>query len=296
MIDPFVLPGPACISFSGGRTSAYMLHRILERAGGELPEDVHVAFANTGKERAETLDFVRACSVHWGVSIRWVEYVRGSTPEEREEGEHAEQFREVNYASASRAGEPFAALIEHRQCLPGPRLRFCTEVLKIRAMRWLMRDVLSYPHWIRAVGIRADEPDRVARMRTPGRDRERWETVLPLADAGVTEAAVMHFWAQQPFDLQLRPYEGNCDLCFLKSHAKRVRILQEHPETAAWWIAQEHRGDVFQQARPRERVSARFRPAGPDYAALAGFAGKQLHLPLLPTEDPTDLGDCLCHD
>lgn len=65
-LDPFRIIGPACISFSGGRTSAYMLRRILNAHGGELPADVHAVFANTGKERLETLDFVHECAAHWG--------------------------------------------------------------------------------------------------------------------------------------------------------------------------------------------------------------------------------------
>ena len=57
-LDPFRLDGPALVSFSGGRTSAYMLRRILDACGGRLPAGVHAVFANTGRERAETLRFV----------------------------------------------------------------------------------------------------------------------------------------------------------------------------------------------------------------------------------------------
>ncbi len=61
MSDPFHITGPALISFSGGRTSGYMLWRILQAHGGTLPDDVYVTFANTGKEREETLRFVYEC-------------------------------------------------------------------------------------------------------------------------------------------------------------------------------------------------------------------------------------------
>lgn len=53
--NPYLIEGPALISFSGGRTSAYMLHQIIQAHGGTLPDDVVVAFANTGKEREVTL-------------------------------------------------------------------------------------------------------------------------------------------------------------------------------------------------------------------------------------------------
>ena len=50
--DPYRIAGPAVISFSGGRTSGYVLKHILDGHGGALPSDVRVVFANTGKESA----------------------------------------------------------------------------------------------------------------------------------------------------------------------------------------------------------------------------------------------------
>ena len=54
--DPFRIDGPTCISFSGGRTSAYMLWRVLQSHGGKLPADAVVCFANTGEEWTEGPD------------------------------------------------------------------------------------------------------------------------------------------------------------------------------------------------------------------------------------------------
>jgi 3'-phosphoadenosine 5'-phosphosulfate sulfotransferase (PAPS reductase)/FAD synthetase len=71
--NPFLIDEPTVISFSGGRTSAYMLWRVLEANGG-LPEDAIVCFANTGKEEEATLEFVRDCEVNWGIKIHWLEY------------------------------------------------------------------------------------------------------------------------------------------------------------------------------------------------------------------------------
>jgi hypothetical protein len=47
--DPFKIDGPACISFSGGRTSAYMLRRIQLAHGGTLPADVTCRRYTTGR-------------------------------------------------------------------------------------------------------------------------------------------------------------------------------------------------------------------------------------------------------
>ena len=68
-MSPFRIEGPAIINVSGGRTSAYMLRRILDACDGALSADVHAVFANTGKERAETLTFLHRCAEEWGIRI-----------------------------------------------------------------------------------------------------------------------------------------------------------------------------------------------------------------------------------
>ena len=50
MSSPYLIKEQAIISFSGGRTSAFMLWKILEAHGGTLPDNLKVVFANTGKE------------------------------------------------------------------------------------------------------------------------------------------------------------------------------------------------------------------------------------------------------
>ena len=97
MTNPYRIDPPALISFSGGRTSAYLLRQILDAYGGRLPEAVVPVFANTGKEMPETLDFVRECGERWGVDIVWLEYNPGLP----------DKFEIVSHGTASRQGEPF---------------------------------------------------------------------------------------------------------------------------------------------------------------------------------------------
>ena len=234
--DPFLITGPAVISFSGGRTSAYMLWRILQMHGGTLPDDVMVLFQNTGREMPATLDFVHECATRWNVSVVWLEYDRAPS---------GPTYRVVSHNSASRDGEPFRLLCDAKRALPNPVQRFCTEELKIKTAARYVRGALGWPAWTNVVGLRADEMKRVERVRNPNR-RQPWVSVAPLADAGITHADVAAFWRAQPFNLSLAgKWEGNCDGCFLKSRAAITRIAQDHPERMAWWAAQEAvpRGD-----------------------------------------------------
>lgn len=233
MTDPFFITGPALISFSGGRTSAYMLWRILQAHGGRLPDDVIVTFANTGREREETLRFVHECETRWGVRVIWLEFLDRFGPQES-------RYEVVGYNSASRAGEPFARLIASKKYLPNSMMRFCTTELKIRVMRDYCQHGMEWKRWVNVIGLRYDEGHRVLKSQARSdSNKEPWRNLMPLATARITKRDVLDFWAAQPFDLQLKHYEGNCDLCFLKGRNKLKAIIHEQPGAVDWWIEQE---------------------------------------------------------
>jgi 3'-phosphoadenosine 5'-phosphosulfate sulfotransferase (PAPS reductase)/FAD synthetase len=259
--DPYLLDRPAVVSFSGGRTSGYMLWHVLQAFGGRLPDDVRAVFCNTGKERPETLDFVERCSQRWGVEVVWLEY--------RQRAEH--KFAVVDYATASRDGEPFAELIGEKQMLPSPVMRFCTQTLKIRATNRYVRRALGWQNYTNAIGIRADEGRRFAGLKADPKNKPGEETVAPLASSGVRVRDVAAFWALQPFDLCLRPGEGNCDLCFLKGTDKVLDQLRRDPGRGDWWIEQEAR----QASTARAGRDNRFRKDRPKYAELRRIALEQ---------------------
>lgn len=260
MSDPFKITEPTCISFSGGRTSAYMLWRVLQSNDG-LPPEAKVCFANTGKEDEATLKFIHDCEVRWNVEIIWLEYISGKPG-----------FKVVNYETAARNGEPFEDLIRHYQKLPNPAQRWCTGVLKMRTIHKYLRS-LGWEHSESDnsdfVGIRADEPRRAAKM-----DRAR----TPLVTAGVTKQTIMNFWAEQPFDLQLQIHRGesllgNCDLCYLKSLDKKMNIVRIHPEKAVWWAKMEQ---LVTDLKPEHKGTGNlFRSDHPSYAEMHKFLNDQ---------------------
>jgi len=275
-MNPYKIPEPALISFSGGRTSGFMLWNILQAYNGKLPEDIWVAFANTGKEAPETLDFINEVSEKWGVHINWLEL---SVHEERP----IWRTRQVNYKIASRNGEPFDMLIKKRSFLPNSVMRFCTSELKINVMKRMM-ELMGYKEWFNVVGLRYDEPRRVANIRN--QTGNKWTSITPMADAKHTINDVIEFWDKQNFDLNLNAYggkapAGNCDLCFLKGMNTTIKILKERPEMADWWIAKE------------KETGAKFRKDRPSYIDLLDISKQPEAVGLFNDDDQMT---CFCHD
>ena len=287
---PYKLPGTTAVSFSGGRTSAYMLHQVLDN--NDDLHDLVVTFANTGKEHPATLEFVRDCSERPAVPIVWLEF------RDNDAG-----FEIVDFASASRQGEPFEALIRKRKYLPNPVTRFCTIDLKIRIIhKYLRSQGLSNEEnpVDMMTGIRADEPRRVVKIRhRKSTSESRWATmVMPLADAGVGVQDVTDFWATQPFDLMLptingRTLEGNCDLCFLKGANQVYSIIASDRDKKIrkghWWARMESSvvsGGKF------TGDGARFRSDRPSYQQMLDYSDTQFDM----FTDHDEAIACFCGD
>ena len=179
---------PLVISFSGGRTSAYMTVKLLEKYKGK--RDIHVVFANTGKEREETLLFVHQCDVSFGFNTVWIE--RDDTKK---------LYKIIDYKTASRNGEPFELII-HKYGIPNTSFPQCTRELKQRVVNKWLKDFVGNDYEM-ALGIRADEPKRL---------KQKDKIIYPLAkEMPTTKLMVNQWWANQPFDLQLKGYDLSPD-------------------------------------------------------------------------------------
>ena len=92
------------VSFSGGRTSAYMTKRLLEEKSKEF-KDVIVIFANTGQEHEKTLEFINNCDKKFNFNTVWIEAVTHKNKR------IASTAKVVDFESASRDGAPFEGVI-----------------------------------------------------------------------------------------------------------------------------------------------------------------------------------------
>lgn len=204
------------ISFSGGRSSAVMLKRCLE-----LYDDTHeiaIQFINTGCEHEETLRFVDAVDQHFASGrVVWLEAVingPGVGP----------TAKVVDYETASRNGEPFrAAIAKHGVfCSTHPQ---CTSRLKTEPMFWYRKQILGWTDYVTAIGIRADEADRMSSKRKEQR------LIYPLVDEGWRKRDVNEYMNQFDWDLKL-PSDafGNCVWCWKKSLRKLMTVAKKDPK------------------------------------------------------------------
>lgn len=279
--NPYRLELPAVVAFSGGRTSGYMLRHILDAFDGVQPDDLQVCFQNTGLEHKATYKFVEDCAKHWGVRITWLEYGVGE--------DDKPISKVVDADTAAQDGEPFSELIALKGFLPNPVARVCTSNLKMRTQDRHLKSLPAFADgYTNAVGLRFDEPRRAQRIKS---DNGRESIVCPLYDAGVTEADVLQWWAEQPFDLEL-PMQGNsagnCVGCFLKGRHKLETLMREMPEYFDWWAKAET------LALKSATTGARFRADRPSYADMMEQVRRQGILPF-PYPDDESL-PCFCHD
>ena len=252
------------VSFSGGRSSAYMAWRIAQ----EWREiyDLKFVFANTGKEREETLSFVDRCDQEWGLGVVWVEAVVHN-------GERtASTHRIVDFKTASRNGEPFEAVIQ-KYGIPNMNYLHCTRELKANAIRSYMQSV-GWEGFNTAQGIRVDEPKRLG---------SKENVIYPLArEWPTTKPEIIDWWKDQTFDLGLKDHQGNCDCCHKKHLPKLFRIAQENPSAFEWWGQMESK---YGLAGHNEDGTPRTFFRGYRSASDIVEMSKLMILPPLPDED-----------
>lgn len=201
------------ISFSGGETSAYMTHLLLTKWRDRFG-DVRIAFANTGEENKETLEFVKRCETIFPEPVTWIESVPYAGQKK------SSGFQVVSFETASRRGEPFEKFIQ-KYGVPNAAFPACTRELKKNPLNAFARSQWDDPY-VTAIGIRADE---VARKKDDSK------IVYPLIDwQPITKRDVNAFWAKQSFRLELAGYQGNCKWCWKKSLRKHLTLMRENPE------------------------------------------------------------------
>lgn len=203
--------GKLVVSFSGGRTSAFMARWIqLNKAD----HDITYVFANTGQEHENTLRFVNECDKRWGLGVVWLE------ADVCDDAGKGTRHKVVTFETASRNGEPFEAVIK-KYGIPNQAYPHCTRELKLQPITSFVRDA-GLKDALMCVGIRSDEIDR---MRHDAREAG---IVYPLISwVRATKPQIIEWWKNQGFDLDVPERLGNCVWCWKKTVRKHLTNISE---------------------------------------------------------------------
>ena len=240
-------------AFSGGRSSAAMIHLMIEQ--GNRPDAV--IFANTGTETPETYAFIEAVIKHLDIAdiFACVEYVSGRS-------RSGVEYWVTSIDECERGWALWEKFTETVGGLPNSQGRQCTTELKIGPSAAYVADIardkgIDPADVERAIGMRYDEPRRVAAMRARNAAITAWlqdkpgkklptalnadpsQVIMPLYDAKWAQHRVlelMRTWQKDmdlPFDItDKRLRLSNCPHCFMQSDRDQVASARKYP--AIW--------------------------------------------------------------
>lgn len=213
------------VSFSGGRSSAYMCWLLETMPEYQEREKIYV-FANTGRELTETIVFVRNVMryvIEKPIFLLEAKVIHN----DRKSSKYTiiPDFHEL-----AMEGEPYEEVIE-KYGLPSVATPHCTRELKVNPIKNFIKDHLGLKkgEYVEAIGYRFDELKRA--KNSP-------DYIYPLIDQKVKKDDVSDFWINGDFkkwDLGLEDFEGNCDFCFKKSWDKLKKMAKKRPNRLLWW-------------------------------------------------------------
>ena len=205
-------------SVSAGYSSVMMALKLREW----FPDhNIINVMANTSKERKESLAFMDECDKYYKLNLTWVEA-------EFHEIGIGTTYNIVKYENLKTKGEIFEEGIK-KFGIPNSENKWCNRDLKLVPMKKYADFVFGINNYSIAVGLRADEMDRVRK------DYSTNNVFYPLLDRGISSRDRNKFWFNEPIKIKIPAFKGNCDLCFEKSNRKLITILKEEPQLSIWW-------------------------------------------------------------
>lgn len=200
------------VSFSGGRTSAYLVHLMKERN----PEAKFI-FMDTGAEHPKTYEFVRNVVKHFGIDLVCLRV--DINPELGK----ANSYRVVGLDEIGPDLQPWRAMLAKYGTPYNPGGAFCTDRMKLVPFTKYCQEHYGRGNYTTWLGIREDEPRRL-------NERQGIRYLAEISDFDKLD--VLDWWRGQPFDLGIDEWLGNCVFCIKKGVNKVALAAKDEPRLA----------------------------------------------------------------
>ncbi len=255
------------VSFSGGRTSAYLVYLIESmRKSGEWSEPVEYIFMDTGAEHPKTYEFIKKCVEHFGIDLTCLQ-PDFNQPVGDGFNSKVVPVDQIKYDLKEGA---FIGLMK-KYGVPTVAKAFCTSRMKSDACRKYCAEKYGKGNYTTLLGIRYDEPARLVGMSDYATLKRAGLSDIYIAEQfsrAYNEAScdnklikksasekrengfnylatisdfekddVLEFWSEMPFNLEIDEHLGNCVFCIKKSIKKIALAARDEPELAADWIS-----------------------------------------------------------
>mgnify|MGYP003635052675 CR=1 FL=1 len=213
------------VSFSGGRTSAYLCKLMIDTYG---KENVDFVYMDTGAEHSKTYEFIRKVNDEFGLNLICL---RGDFTRPLGDGVG---YNVVNIDSIKPDLIPFKGMLS-KYGVPYIGGMFCTDRMKLKPFKKYCDDTYGKKNYETWLGIREDEPKRL----TP---KPFIKYMAAISDFDKQD--VLNWWSQMPFDLDLNEWSGNCEFCPKKSNLKLAASQRDSSESYINFINMLHDDSV----------------------------------------------------
>lgn len=203
------------VSFSGGRTSAYLVH-LMEQKRASENLNVKYVFMDTGAEHPKTYEFIRNVVRHWNIDLVCLRLVVNPKLG------NGNSYRVMNVDEICADLQPWVDACG-KYGTPYVHGAFCTRTMKLEPFERYCKE--NYPDGYHSwLGIRADEPRRL-------KPRDGVSYLADISDFDKQD--ILDWWKEQPFDLAIPEHLGNCVFCIKKGINKIALAARDEPEMAA---------------------------------------------------------------
>lgn len=202
------------ISFSGGRTSAYLLYLFKN------DPDAHFVFMDTGAEHPATYQFIRDIVKHWEINLVCLRVVYNETLGK------GNSYKQISVDDIQQDLEPWIGMLSKYGC-PSYDMPYCTARMKTEPFQKYCNDKFGKKNYETWLGIRIDETKRLG-------EKDGIRYLAEISDFAKDD--VLDWWELQDFDLGITEHLGNCVFCIKKGLNKVALATKDEPEQAVKWI------------------------------------------------------------
>ncbi len=219
------------ISFSGGRTSAYLVNLFRN------DPDAHFVFMDTGAEHPATYHFIKDIVKHWGIDLVCLRVV--VNPEMGKGG----SYKQISLSELKQDLEPWKEMLA-KYGAPAFDMAYCTARMKTEPFEKYCDEKFGKGNYERWIGIRADEPKRLPAEVLEGlgfpvpekvaRQKRGFRYLGEISEFSKDD--ILDWWEKQPFDLAITEHLGNCVFCIKKGLNKVALAAKDEPEQFVKWV------------------------------------------------------------